>query len=85
MTESAPSPENRLRATALGERPQDRMENHGAGALSDTELLAMLLRSGTRGMDVLSLSARLMQEAVRSPVSLAGRKTTSGASRASAT
>jgi DNA repair protein RadC len=63
MTESAPSPENRLRATALAERPQERMENHGVGALADTELLAMLLRSGTRGMDVLSLSARLMQEA----------------------
>lgn len=63
MTDPAPVPENRLRATAVGERPQERMENHGVGALSDTELLAMLLRSGTRGMDVLSLSARLMQEA----------------------
>ena len=54
---------NRLRETAVGERPQERLERHGAGALSDTELLAMLLRSGTRGQDVLTLSSRLVAEA----------------------
>lgn len=63
MTEPVPYPENRLRETALGERPQERLVQFGAGALSDTELLAMLLRSGTRGMDVLSLAARLVQDA----------------------
>ncbi|MEO7414570.1 MAG: DNA repair protein RadC [Opitutaceae bacterium] len=54
---------NRLRDTAVGERPQERLERHGAAALSDTELLAMLLRSGTRGQDVLTLSSRLIAEA----------------------
>jgi len=54
---------NRLRETAVGERPQERLERHGAAALSDTELLAMLLRSGTRGQDVLTLSSRLIAEA----------------------
>ena len=39
-------PTNRLRETAVGERPQERLEKLGAAALSDTELLAMLLRSG---------------------------------------
>lgn len=63
MTESASPPENRLLATALAERPQERMERDGVRVLSDTEVLAMLLRSGTRGMDVLTLSARLIQEA----------------------
>jgi DNA repair protein RadC len=58
----APAP-NRLRATAAGDRPQERLEKLGAGALSDAELLAMLLRSGTRGHDVLSLSAQLIAEA----------------------
>lgn len=53
---------NRLRETALGERPQERLEKFGAGALSDTELLAMLLRSGTRGQDVLTLASRLIAE-----------------------
>ena len=58
-----PPPPNRLRETAVGERPQERLERHGASALSDTELLAMLLRSGTRGQDVLTLAGRLVGEA----------------------
>ena len=57
-----PAP-NRLRATAVGERPQERLEKFGAGSLSDTELLAMLLRSGTRGHDVLTLASQLIAEA----------------------
>ncbi len=56
-------PPNRLRETAVGERPQERLQRLGPAALSDTELLAMLLRSGTRGQDVLTLSARLVAEA----------------------
>ncbi len=63
MTQSVIYPENRLQNTALAERPQERMIRMGAGALSDTELLAMLLRSGTRGMDVLSLAGKLIKEA----------------------
>jgi len=58
----APSP-NRLRATAAGDRPQERLESHGPSALSDGELLALLLRSGTRGQDVLTLAGRLLAEA----------------------
>lgn len=64
---SAPQPQaasaSRLRELATTERPQERLQRLGAAALSDTELLAMLLRSGTRGHDVLSLSARLLSEA----------------------
>lgn len=65
MTESAAFPDasNRLKATAVGERPQERLEKFGSHALSDTELLAMLLRSGTRGHDVITLSSRLVAEA----------------------
>lgn len=54
---------NRLQTLAAGDRPQERLEKHGAGALSDSELLAMLLRSGTKGHDVLTLSNRLIAEA----------------------
>ncbi len=46
-----------------GERPQERLERLGASALSDSELLAMLVRSGTKGQDVLSLSSQLIAEA----------------------
>lgn len=54
---------NRLREMAVGERPQERLERFGAGALSDTELLAILLRSGTRGHDVVSLAGQLVNDA----------------------
>ncbi|HEY1849110.1 MAG TPA: DNA repair protein RadC [Opitutaceae bacterium] len=68
-TEVAPQ-ENRIRIMPLGERPQERLERLGAAALSDTELLAMLVRSGTRGQDVLTLSARLLAEAGSLPALL---------------
>lgn len=54
---------NRLRALAEGERPQERALAHGVGTLADAELLALLLRSGTRGHDVMSLASRLVTEA----------------------
>lgn len=54
---------NRLHTLAVGDRPQERLQKHGAAALSDSELLAMLLRSGTKGHDVLTLSNRLISEA----------------------
>jgi DNA repair protein RadC len=65
MSDAAPDPSsaNRLRATALAERPQERLQKFGAGALGDAELLAMLLRSGTRGQDVLTLAQHLIAEA----------------------
>ncbi len=62
MSESPPVG-SRLREMAVGERPQERMERLGSASLSDSELLAMLLRSGTRGMDVLALASQLLREA----------------------
>ena len=66
----APPQENRIRILPLGERPQERLERLGASALSDTELLAMLVRSGTRGQDVLTLCARLLADAGSLPALL---------------
>ena len=61
---AAPAEEsNRLRTLAAGERPQERAFALGVGALADTELLALILRSGTRGQDVLTLASRLLSEA----------------------
>ena len=56
-------PPNRLRELTFHERPQERLERLGPTALGDTELLAILLRSGTRGTDVVTLAARLLSEA----------------------
>ena len=63
MDDRGTSSSLRLRDLAVSERPQERLERFGAAALSDTELLAMLLRSGSRGMDVLTMASRLIAEA----------------------
>jgi DNA repair protein RadC len=42
------------------ERPRERLLRHGPGALSDTELLAILLRSGTARHNALRLAERIL-------------------------
>lgn len=42
------------------ERPRERLVQRGADALSDTELLAILLRSGPRGSSVVELARRVL-------------------------
>lgn len=56
-------PAPRVKDLAVGERPQERLEKLGPGALSDAELLAMLLRSGQKGHSVVSISRQLVTEA----------------------
>jgi len=53
----------RLRDLAVGERPQERLERHGPAALSETELLALLVRKGTRTRDVLAIAHELLATA----------------------
>ncbi|MDA1036458.1 MAG: DNA repair protein RadC [Chloroflexi bacterium] len=43
-----------------GERPRERLRDAGAAALSNTELLAILLRTGTPVENVLDLSTRIL-------------------------
>ena len=42
------------------ERPYEKCLEHGAVSLSDTELLAVLLRTGVKGLDVLELAKHLL-------------------------
>lgn len=44
------------------ERPMEKLIKYGADDLSNAELLAVLLRSGTRGENIISLSTRLLSE-----------------------
>lgn len=46
----------------LGERPRERMQYYGPTALSNAELLAILLRVGLPGENVVALSTRLLSE-----------------------
>lgn len=63
MSNDPAYPAPRVRDLAVSERPQERLERLGPRALSDAELLAMLLRSGQKGLNVLSISQRLITEA----------------------
>lgn len=44
------------------ERPMERLIKFGADSLSNAELLAILLRTGTRGENIISISTRLLSQ-----------------------
>ena len=46
----------------VAERPRERLLDQGAGALSDAELLAIVLRTGIRGKSAVELARELLQE-----------------------
>lgn len=52
-----------MRSVPPDERPRERMLRAGAGSLSNSELLAVILRTGTINESAVSLAQRLMTEA----------------------
>lgn len=61
---SAPYPTNRkIKDMLASERPQERLEKLGVHSLSDRELLAMILRSGTPGIDVVTMCGEMLHAA----------------------
>ena len=62
--EPAPEPTRRLADEFEGREasmPRERLEELGPGALSDAELVAILLRSGTRGHNVLAVAREILR------------------------
>ena len=53
-----------IREWPAGERPREKLLSQGAAALSDAELLAIFLGSGTRGRDVVATARALLAEHV---------------------
>ena len=53
---------NTMKDIPNAERPYEKCLKQGAEALSDAELLAVLLRTGTKGENVLALAKRLLYE-----------------------
>ena len=51
-----------LKEIEIEERPQERLLRLGASALSDSELFAMIIRSGTKGTNVLVLAKKILKE-----------------------
>ena len=52
-----------IKSWPVSERPREKMLQGGVSILSDAELLAVLLRSGNHGKDVLTLARDLLSEA----------------------
>ncbi len=52
----------RVAELPANERPRERLERLGAGALTTAELLAIVLRTGSAREDVLAVAARLLAE-----------------------
>ena len=44
------------------DRPREKLEKYGPGKLKDEELLAILLRTGTKEMDVMKLSQKILRD-----------------------
>jgi DNA repair protein RadC len=44
------------------DRPYEKLQRHGARALSDAELLSIIIRNGTKSMPALSLSQKIISE-----------------------
>lgn len=51
-----------IRDMPESERPRERLRNYGASALSTSELLAILLRIGVQGSNVIQLAMRLLSD-----------------------
>ncbi len=51
---------NTMKELPDADRPYEKCERMGASALSDTELLSILLRTGTRGENALQLAERIL-------------------------
>ena len=56
----APRPPMHIREWPADERPRERLLAHGAGALSDAQLLAIFLGSGLRGRDAVTTARELL-------------------------
>ncbi len=52
----------RIRELPPSEKPRERLRLSGAGALSDAELLAILLRTGVAGANVVQLAQHLLRD-----------------------
>ncbi len=58
-------PPHTIHAMSTGERPRERLLQFGASALSDVELLAILLRTGYQGVNVIQLAQELLSNCGR--------------------
>ncbi|MCX6013179.1 MAG: DNA repair protein RadC [Chloroflexi bacterium] len=51
-----------IKALPLSERPRERLRDYGSSSLSNSELLAIILRSGSRSSSAIELASRLLSK-----------------------
>ncbi|MFN3782134.1 MAG: UPF0758 domain-containing protein, partial [Candidatus Kapaibacteriota bacterium] len=54
------SPYKPIKEWRTDERPRERLMKHGASALSDSELLAILISTGTKNLSAVDLAKMLL-------------------------
>ena len=57
------------------ERPREKLLKYGADKLSDTELIAILLRTGTKGKSAIDMAEEILKSAGGTFKGLAGKDT----------
>ncbi len=62
IQEARPQYATMIRDMPQGERPRERLRELGPGHLSNSELIAILLRTGSEGENVLNLATRLLSD-----------------------
>jgi DNA repair protein RadC len=62
LTRIPPMPQLNIREMPEDERPREKLAAHGASALTDPELIAILLRTGVAGKNVLEVARHLLKE-----------------------
>ena len=60
MAAESPAYTTMIRDMPQGERPRERLRDYGAASLSNSELIAILLRTGLEGESVVNMSVRLL-------------------------
>jgi DNA repair protein RadC len=62
MTVSAVAPASVIKETPFDERPRERLHEHGSTILSDAELVALLLRTGTPVRGVMEIAREVVRD-----------------------
>ena len=60
--EARPQYATMIRDLPQGERPRERLREYGPNSLSNAELMAILLRTGVEGQNVVNLSVELISK-----------------------
>src|ERR1051326_4595853 len=61
-TIQTPRQPTRIRELPQEERPREKLAAHGPGALTSPELIAILLRTGVKGANVVEVARQLLQK-----------------------